>query len=161
MLVVAQLAFSVVLLTGTGLAYRSLSLIDRPDDLGFDKENLLLISLNTSESVAGREANIVLLERLRNALRAIPGVTAASHARTAPRQFRALEAVWNVDLSKTLRTEIHFVGSDHLRVLGVAPVAGRDFADDENHRNRTAVISESVAQSLWNGRIALGQSIRS
>src|SRR6185295_5126963 len=41
-LVVVQLAFSVVLLTSAGLAYRSLSLVDSVD-VGFSKDNLLLI----------------------------------------------------------------------------------------------------------------------
>src|SRR5581483_1559209 len=45
LLVVVQFAFSVLLLTSAGLAYRSLSLI-QVSDVGFDKENLLLVSVN-------------------------------------------------------------------------------------------------------------------
>src|SRR5206468_11505536 len=45
-LVVLQLAFSVLLLTTAGLAYRSLSMLSA-SDLGFDKDNLLLVTINT------------------------------------------------------------------------------------------------------------------
>ena len=48
-LVVLQLAFSVLLVTSAGLAYRSMFLIGEFDS-GFDTRNLLLVTVNTSAS---------------------------------------------------------------------------------------------------------------
>ena len=59
----AQLALCVVLLTGAGLASRSLYLIGTAD-LHFAKDHLLLASLNTSGAAQGERQNIALLERL-------------------------------------------------------------------------------------------------
>src|SRR5205814_4536345 len=59
-LVVLQLAFSVLLLTTAGLAYRSLSVLTT-SDLGFDRDKLLLVTINTKAAAPTREANAILL----------------------------------------------------------------------------------------------------
>ena len=55
-LVVLQLAFSILLLTSAGLAYRSLSLRDSLD-VGFDTRHILLATVNTSGGATAAEAN--------------------------------------------------------------------------------------------------------
>ena len=50
-------------------------------DLGYKTDHLLLVSMNTAGSAATPAVNRVLLERLRERLRAIPGVGSVSHAR--------------------------------------------------------------------------------
>src|SRR5207245_9271482 len=84
--VIVQLAFSVVLLTSAGLAYRSLSLVDALD-LGFNKANIVLVTVNTAPRTAMRPANIALLNRLRDRLRSVRRVEAVSYARCAPPAF--------------------------------------------------------------------------
>lgn len=66
-LVLAQIAFSVLLLTSAGLAYRSLASINALE-LGFNKDNLLLVTVNTAGSATTKDANLVLLEGLRDRL---------------------------------------------------------------------------------------------
>ena len=82
-LVIAQLAFSVVLLTSAGLAYRSISIMDTADP-GFDAKNLLLVTVNPSLNIADRQTNLSLFERLSERFRRVEGVSSVSYVRLAP-----------------------------------------------------------------------------
>jgi predicted permease len=160
LLVIAQLAFSVVLLAGTGLAYRSLSMIDRPNDLGFNKDKLLLVGINTAESAGSRESNAILLDRFRERLSSIPGIESVSYAFGGRAPFRRLEKVRALNSTTTVLSEYQFVGGGHLRVLGVAPLLGRDLAQNERSQPaKSAVISLTLAETLWQGRSAIGETL--
>ena len=67
-LVVLQLAFSVLLLTSAGLAYRSFTLANGTD-VGFDTHNILMATVNTAGSATSPDANLALIETLRDAAR--------------------------------------------------------------------------------------------
>jgi predicted permease len=77
-LVVAQLAMAVLLLTGAGLAYRSLSLVDT-FDFGFSPDHVLLARISTSGSATSAGTHALLLETVRDRMRTVPGVRASSY----------------------------------------------------------------------------------
>ena len=74
-LVVVQFAFSVLLVTSAGLAYRSMTTLSS-GDLGFNPDNLLLVTVRlgggsaagSNEPVADGAAGFALLERVRERL---------------------------------------------------------------------------------------------
>ena len=72
-LVVLQLAFSVLLVTSAGLAYRSMFLIGEFDS-GFDTRDLLLVTVNTSASANSPATNMALLDTMTDKLHQVPGV---------------------------------------------------------------------------------------
>jgi predicted permease len=159
-LVVVQLAFTVLLLTTAGLAYRSLSVIYALD-LGFNKNNLLLVTLNTTGTATSKDANIALLDRLRERLRSVPGVGSLSYARRPPQEFWATERVRTDGSEDGVPAERNDVGPEYLNVLGVTALLGRDLADHERARtNPGAVISQNLAEVLWPGRSALGRTVQ-
>jgi predicted permease len=159
-LVVLQLAFTVLLLTTAGLAYRSLSVIYALD-LGFNKNNLLLVTLNTTGTATSKDANIALLDRLRERLRSVPGVGSVSYARRPPQEFWATERVRSEATQESVPAERNEVGPGYLEVLGVTPVLGRDLAEHEPGRKRTGVVvSQNLAGALWPGRSALGRTMQ-
>src|SRR2546430_16805791 len=84
-LVVLQLAFSVLLLTSAGLAFRSLSVINAAE-LGFDRTNLLLVTINSTGAASTPAANLALLDRMLDAVRGVPGVMSASFTRRPPQE---------------------------------------------------------------------------
>ena len=84
-LVVLQLAFSVLLVTSAGLAYRSMFLIGEFDS-GFDTRNLLLVTVNTSASANSPTTNMALLETITDKLHQVPGVARVTYARSAPQR---------------------------------------------------------------------------
>ena len=90
-LVVVQFAFSVLLVTSAGLAYRSMTTLSS-GDLGFNPDNLLLVTVRLggasaaggNEPVADGAAGFALLERVRERLASATGVEAVSYARRIP-----------------------------------------------------------------------------
>jgi predicted permease len=161
-LVVVQLAFSVLLLTSAGLAYRSLFLMDTHDP-GFNRRNLLLVTVNTAGSVQTADAHAALLDRLRERLQELPAVQHVTYARRIP--FQGFS--WGRYLVETpgsagpgLRAEGNHVGPDYLGALGISPVAGREFAPGEGASTiRSAMISQNLAEALWPGQSPLGRAL--
>lgn len=148
-----QLAFSVLLLTGAGLAYRSLSTMSRLD-MGYKTDHLLLAEVNTAGSAATPDAHRILLEQLQERMRAMPGVTSVSHARWMNSGWG--QQVRRVGGGKLLRADQNYVGPGYLEVLGMAPPAGRESARSEGPRaNPGAIINQHLADALWPGDSAV------
>jgi predicted permease len=159
-LVVLQLAFSVLLVTTAGLAYRSMFLIGEFDS-GFDTHNLLLVTVNTSASSSTPATNIALLDAIAGKLHQVPGVSRVTYARSAPREFWGSVAV-SVPGSPLAvsRAESTRVARDYLSVFDSAPIAGRDFGPEDQRRSTRAVfISQNLAERLWPAQSALGRTL--
>jgi predicted permease len=88
LLVVAQVASSVLLLLGGGLLWRSLDGAGRIDP-GFSTDRLLLASIYVPRQLGGGAGSAPLYARIRDEVGAIPGVRAATLAQVAPRRRRA------------------------------------------------------------------------
>jgi len=158
-LVVAQLALCCLLLTSAGLAWRSVSLMDAAD-LYFTKDHLLLAGINTAGAAAGRQQNSALLERMRRRLAALPGVSAASYAGSAPPRAMTGMEVRAAGSAQPVATDGNRVGPDYLAALGVPILAGRGINEaDVAGGGASAVINQKLAQTLWPGQSPLGRSI--
>ena len=83
LLVVAQMAMSLVLLIGAGLFLQSLGNAHRID-LGFDRANLLLLSLDVRLNGYDEPRGRLLYEQLLERANALPGVRSASLATEVP-----------------------------------------------------------------------------
>lgn len=154
-LVVAQLALCCLLLTSAGLAWRSVSLMDTTD-LYFTKDHLVLAGVSTAGAATDQQQNLALLERMRQRLTAVPGVIAASYARTAPPRALTGMQVHVAGSGKPINTDGNLVGPDYLQALGVPILAGRGIREGD----RTAgVVNQRLAQALWPGQSALGRTI--
>ena len=76
-LVVSQIAVSLLLLVEAGLFLRTLTKLNAVE-LGFNREHLLLVSVNARQAGYQDAALIRYYDNLENRLRGIPGVRAAS-----------------------------------------------------------------------------------
>lgn len=154
-LVVAQLALCVLLLTGAGLASRSLYLISQLD-LHFAKDHLLLVDIDTS----GSQGNLSLLPRLFERLRAIPGVVSASYATALPTSnFGGWSAPMQaVGGAESITASGMYAGPGYLETLGVRGIEGRGITIEDVAAGRhSAVVNRNLAQNLWPGQSALGR----
>ncbi len=170
-LVILQLAFSVLLLTTAGLAYRALSLLDS-GDVGFRHENLLLVTLRTgrdrflpadgSITPAERGASFALLERLRERLGEVHDVDAVTYTRRVPGPYLLTGTpVWRNGREESVSAMRRLVGPDYLRALDLTLVAGRDFtAADRHGAPRVAILSQRLATTLFPGQSPLGQMVQ-
>jgi predicted permease len=168
-LVVCQLAFSVLLVTCAGLAYRSMSMFNS-GDVRFSTDNLLLVTVRAGTTVtvvshepsaAERDAAFARLERVREQLVHTTAVESVSYARRIPGDyFNAAWPVWRQNAATTRQTFLRPVGPDYLRTLGVAPIAGRDLtAADRRGARRTGVINRQLAAELFGDESPLGQTV--
>ena len=155
-LVVLQLAFSVLLLTSAGLAYRSFTLANGTD-VGFDTHNLLMTTVNTAGSATGPDDNLALIETLRERLARMPQVASVSYVpgtRVWPwisfpvRRDRFSEPVLAGDPR---------IAPDFFRTFGVAMIAGHDFRREAGSNTGHAIITRHLAATLWPGDSAVGK----
>jgi putative ABC transport system permease protein len=155
-LVLVQLAFSVLLLTSAGLAYRSLRAIDRTEP-GFQKKDVLLVTVNTTGVTPTSDSNGVLLERLRDRLQSVPGVAVVSYAAGVPGSSWAPEELRTDAAAEPVPAQRNDVGPGYFDVLGVAPLSGRTLLDaGRKGTNVQAVLTQSLAEALWPGHSPVG-----
>src|SRR5215471_11137713 len=158
-LVVMQLAFSVLLLASAGLAYRSMSVAGSLD-LGFNKNNLLLVTVNPTLTVSNREENLELIERARERFSAIHGVTAVSYVRMPLPFTWGREPIAGSNPQQLIIARSNYIGPDYLRALGIRPLAGREFTPEDRARStRFVVINQNLADALWSKEPAVGQTV--
>lgn len=158
-LVVTQLALCVVLITGAGLAYRSQYLISNLE-FHYETDHLALVFVGTSGTATTKEQHAAILERLRERLRAIPGVLAVSYARNPPlREIYPLGRVKGGVVLEPIPAEGNSVGPDFLKAMGVVALEGRDISEtDRSGTKRVAVVNQNLARALWPGQSAIGQT---
>jgi predicted permease len=164
LLVVAQVAISLVLLIGAGLFVRSLQKL-RGIDTGFDRNNILLFTIN-AYGTDYRDARLATLYRdLLERVSFIPGVRSASLSGYSPlsgsSQGRRIavpgfahqsEEDWSIG--------VNWVGPNYFETMGISLVAGRAFSTVDNERApRVVVISESVARYYFPNVNPLGRRI--
>jgi putative ABC transport system permease protein len=171
LLVLSEVALSIVLLVGSGVTVRSLrNLLSVP--LGYVPERTLSFSLGLPSErypdVAARHAfHRVLLERLA----VMPGVLAAGSVHNRPLEHGPIGSDNHVmaeghPLDLTSVTTNSIVANwepatpDYFRAVGTRLLRGRTFnAYDTKDAPKVVVVSESLAQRLWPGQDALGKRL--
>jgi len=146
----------VLLLTSAGLAFRSLSVINAAE-LGFDRNNLLLVTINSTGAAATPAANIALMNRMLDAVRGVAGVTSASFARRPPQESWVTERLQLRGSDNPVVAEQNDVGPGYLETLGVTPIAGA-FEQHDAQTIRTAAVNRHLAEMLWPGEDAVGRT---
>ena len=163
LLVVAQIAVSVIVLIAAGLFARSMRATEHMD-LGFRTQNLLMaqfdLSLSHHDSTRARAFQREMLARAR----ALPGVRSAALAARIPFGYsnnsqRVLTGTPSPDAPDEQRIFMNVVSTDYFRTAGPAIVRGREFTDaDQPASQRVAVINEAMAEKLWPGEDPLGKT---
>ena len=164
-LVMAQVALSLVTLVGAGLFLRSLHNAQRTDP-GFDTTHLLLLSFDAgAEGYTGESAEAfqrTALERVRalptvkSAVLASAGLFAGAFSRTV-----FPEGVDQNDRRNGRLTPLNQVGTGYFETVGVPILRGR--ALEETDRVGTpmvAVVNETMARRLWPDQEPLGKRFR-
>ncbi len=158
-LVVVQLAFSILLLTTAGLAYRSLSLA-ADLDVGFETTNIMLATVRTSGTTGDPVANRPLLDALQAAIARLPEVDHVSYASGGARLTGGMRFPLRRDSSaEPVMAAPNRVAPGFFVALGVPLVAGRDFTRDDGDSQASIIVTRAVADALWPGQAAVGQSL--
>lgn len=164
-IVAAEVALAVVLLTGAGLLAVSFARLAAVHP-GFETGNLVSVPIDLPSPRFDETAGpfyVSLLERIE----ALPGVDAAAATTTNPfRQFGFAnsvtpeEAVASAPPSGLVQAGWRAVTPGYFDTAGVPVIAGRAFTrDDRDGGPRVVIVSESLAARLWPGQDAVGRRI--
>ena len=165
-LVVAELAFALVLLIGAGLLMKSFVNLNRVDP-GFDPRNLLTmtVSLAGARQYTG-EAREAYYRQLTSKLEAIPGVTSVGAINHLPLAGDTWGTSWGIEgrpfppPGQELKTTFRVSRPGYFRTMGIAFVAGRDFNEmDLPASEGVAIVNETIARHHWPGEDATGKRI--
>ena len=168
-LVIAQVALSLVLLIGAGLAVRTMQKA-LTMDRGFDSENMVLMSMDLTIRGYSESEGRSFYEELIKRVDALPGVVSSSLAKTVPPND------WSDRLSVFLpgeepppdvlrarddlglRVDANRIAPDYFRTLGIPILEGREFTDqDRVGTPPVAILNERLANRLWPGESAVGK----
>jgi predicted permease len=155
LLVVAQVAVSLVLLMGAGLFLRTIANL-RDVDLGFAPRQLLIVDVNPQAAGYAGDRALALSRRLLEKMRSVPGVSSASLSENGVLMGR--------DNSTNLmhppgfvagpegfpRAQWDVVGPEYFSTLGTPLLSGRDFHErDDVGAPRVIAINEEMARVLF------------
>jgi predicted permease len=164
-LVVAQVAFSLLLLTMSGLFLRSLDKAQRID-VGFDASPQVLavsfdLGLQRYDSVRAG----AFREELTARARALPGVESVSFTTLLPlTEWSSTTVVTQGEVGEAVSAELRVsssvVAPDYFRTIGQPMVTGRDFTgEDGPSAPLVAIVSERFATRHLAGTPAIGARI--
>jgi predicted permease len=166
-LVVAQVAVSLLLLVGAGLASRSFEAAGRANP-GFDPRQVTAIDLDVKQNAYDEVNGRTFYRKLLDEAAAAPGVESATLAAYAPlglldtRVQRVTLEGYELRKGEDLAFMWNAVGPDYFRTLRIDLAAGREFArrDDENGAP-VAIVNTTLAQRFWGSAAnAIGKRFR-
>jgi putative ABC transport system permease protein len=144
-LVTLQFVVSIALIAGTILITKQLRFL-QDKKLGFDKENVVVLTLPKSEDSSK-------LETMKASLAANPGIRAVAASSTLPGVNIAVNLVndGSADLSKAISMQMLFIDNDFIRTMQMKLVAGRDFSSAHpTDRTEGFILNEeAVKRSGW------------
>jgi putative ABC transport system permease protein len=165
-LVVSEVALSLVLLIGAGLMIRSLSRL-RNVDPGLDSHNVLTMSFALSSTKYNKPIQqIGFYDQLLQRVRALPGVVSAGAIDSLPLggggsiQPVAIEGRPQVPMSEQPEVAVRVVEPGFIATMRIPLLQGRQLSSsDLVDRPAVIVVSESMAQRFWPGQNPIGKRL--
>ncbi len=165
LLVVVQVALSLVLLMGAGLFLRTFASLATLDP-GFDRKGLLVASVELPSQLIESAARPELFRRLLETASALPGVSSAALSKATP----VSNDTWNnlielpdgppMTVPERL-TSFNVLSVGWFRTYGTPMLAGRDFtSSDSAGAPPVAIVNEAFARRFTGGRNPVGTRVR-
>jgi macrolide transport system ATP-binding/permease protein len=157
-LVIVQVALSMVALIGAGLFVRSLGNAARIDT-GFDAAHLAIVAFNVNDQGYNEARGRDYLQRAVERASAVPGVAAASLARDLPFHVAGIRTlqIEGQDGRPTL-TSVVYPG--YFQTLRIPLLRGRDFSPlDIKTSPRVVIVNQAAASLYWPGEDPLGKHV--
>ena len=165
-LVIAQVAVSLVLLVAAGLFVRSVQRA-QSIDLGFDPRHVLNLSMDVSQQGFDEARGRAFYREVEARVRQLPGVESVSYAYSVP--FGYYNSSENIEAEdhpvpkdqRKPRAGYNTVGPDYFRTLKVPIVRGRAFTPEDDERARpVAIVNELMARQFWPDQDPIGKRFR-
>ena len=158
-LVVGQMAISLLILITAGLFVRTLSNLQSVD-LGFNREDLLLFQVNARQSGHHDPEISEFYFRLREQLAAIPGVRDAGLARGSLIEGEDQMPIGLEGAPPDVANRYATVGPFFLTTMQIPILAGRDIdSHDRPGSQAVAVVNEEFVRRNFSGQTPLGHHL--
>lgn len=165
-LVVAEIAFAVLLATAAGLLIRSFWALSHVNP-GFRSEHILTARISPNQSFCNdSERCLAFYRTLLEQVRTFPGVDSAALVNTLPLGGRVAKRSLEIENHTPAPGQdlvplfwLHVVTPDYFRVMGVPIVSGRTFTAADVSGEPVAIITAETARYFWPNQNAVGKHI--
>src|SRR5215475_4029599 len=166
-LVIAQVAFAVMLVIGAGLLVQTVYNLTRID-AGFDRSRLVTFSMTLPMANSEPDTRAQAYQRVLDRLRSVPGVLGTAAMSGLPPN-RAPDAIATPIENYSSYDGKHFenidyyqfVMGDYFGTMGIPIIAGRGFERTDNaSQGKVAIVNETLAKRIWKGQNPIGQRLR-
>lgn len=167
LLVVGQIAMTLMLLTAAGLLIRTFLTLQQLN-AGFHSENVLTLRLSIPEYNYRNSTEVAsVCKRILDQVRSIPGVAAAGLVNRLP--LGGPSGLSTIEFERANNTPGELEGtddtttsSDYFKAMGIPLLKGRSFSEhDVKDSPPVVIIDEQVAQRAWSGEDPIGKRVRS
>jgi predicted permease len=163
-LVMSQLAFSLIALIGAGLFVRSVINANQVDP-GFDAAHLGIITFNVANQGYNEARGRDYQRRILDLAAAVPGVEAVSLSKDPPFTVTGSRTVLlqgqdntSSGVGRLTLTSVTWPG--YFQAIRIPILHGRDFnLQDAKSSPKVAIVNEAAATHFWPGQEAIGQVI--
>lgn len=166
-LVVAEIALSVVLLTGAGLLIKSFAAL-HDVELGYRPERLLVMTANVpTTGLEGAQRATRFYKDLLAQVKTLPSISAVGATRILPGNPTSDGSYWidhapdpELPMANTPNAVFSVVAPDTFATLGIPIKQGRDFHDGDTYDAPfTAIINEALARQAFPKQNPIGHVI--
>lgn len=166
LLVVSEVALSLVLLVGAGLMMKSFWRLQNVE-LGYNPENLLTMDIALPQArYPERKQAALFQQRLMERIKALPGVTSAAAVNILPLSGgnscdgMTIEGRPPASAADVPCVEVRSNSPDYFRTMGIPLIRGRALSDHDNADAPPVVlINESFARTFFPGEDPVGKRI--
>src|SRR6266568_2221266 len=164
LLVMSEIAFSVVLLAGAGLMIASLKRL-LGVQLGFDSANVVTMRLSLPELRYPNGRVAIFYKDFQEKVRSIPSVQAVAIVNQLPMSEVLANSSFEVE-GRQLETGTNIgntqvIGSYYFSVMRIPLIRGRAFDErDLNPMPSTVVVNQTLARKIWPDEDAIGKRLR-
>ena len=165
-LVISEVALSLILLVGAGLMIRSLWVLSTLD-AGFDPHGVLTMTVVVPQNKYSRPIDeIAFFDRVLSKVRALPGVVSAGLVDDLPlngegsHQPIAIEGAPVQAMSDQPEVDTRYITPGYLSTMHIPLRRGRDLSTaDAPDRPSVALISEAMAKRFWPNQDPIGRHL--
>jgi predicted permease len=164
-LVVAQIAVSVMLLTGAGLLTRTMQRLSQVDS-GVDAENVLTMEVPQDFNGASAAATISQYEQMQTQLAALPGVSTVGIGSTMPLRASGITLDIKADGHPVApgeaqpHSEYRTASPDYFSAAGIPLLQGRAFTSTDRAGSAPVVIlNKTLADQFFPNQDPIGQRV--
>lgn len=160
-LIVSQIASSLVLLSATGLFLRSMQNASSIS-IGFRSHGILMLSVDPRVHGYSPERTNQFLSELRQRVSTLPGVISAVCTDSVPLSGGNRSDGFQVASSTSSDypiTDLYMVTSGYFETMGIPRISGRDFAAEPANGPKVAIVNQAFVDRVFSRQNPLGRQV--